>query len=174
MQTLSGNLPAGLRPVAKRLANQGEANSQTRRIVIPRAEKSESQSEPPPVPKVIAPQKFIPMVRHFYLYPCVDPSLLGLFPQGIRLSHEWLYIGRNPYNEADAFLSLVLNRDEISMVHAALMEFHGKVYVADLGSSNGTKIIRNQVVYDVGTDPVELNTEDVLGIASILFRVAQH
>jgi len=172
MTTLSGNLPTGLRPVSRRLVSQGDLSQQTRRIIIPRAEKPANQPEPVPVPRVVARATPV-IVNKFYLFPCVDEALLGLFPNGVRLSAEWLYIGRSPYNDADALLALVLNRDEISKVHAALMEFRGKVYVADLGSSNGTKIIRNQVAYAVGSDPVELMPEDMLSLGSILFRIAQ-
>lgn len=195
--TLSGTLPSGLRPIARRV-HTADLGRQTRRIVIPRVEKPTIHVEPEPdptptpipvvaigydpqiptivetpepvaVPTPVAPP--IAVTRRFYLMACVDQTLLDLFPHGIRLGHEWLYIGRNPYNEVDAFLALVINRDEISKVHAALVESNGHVYVADLGSSNGTKIIRDQKIFEVSSEPVELTTHDILGVGPVLFRL---
>jgi len=175
METLTGNLPPGLRPVARRLVTEGDLNQQTRRIVIPRAERPVLQPEPEiPLARLTSVEEAAPAVpvkTGFYLYPCEDQTLLGLFPRGIHITTEWLYVGRNPYNEIEAFLALVLNRDEVSMVHAALMEFEGKAYVVDLGSSNGTRITRDQTSFEVANEPMELISGDFLEIGPVLFRI---
>lgn len=167
------NVPpsSGLRPVARRFEGGPDMSRQTRRIVMPPVEKKATPDAPGPVPQIAAVARAPVAAKHFYVFPCVDPALMGAFPHGIRLSSEWLYIGRNPYTEVDAFLALVVNRDGVSKLHAALTEYMGKIFVTDLGSSNGTVIIRDQHMIEVRQEMIEIRPNDILGIGPVLFRI---
>jgi len=122
--------------------------------------------EPPrivPTPKPV-------IKKHFSLVP-VTPALLELFPRGIVLTPEWLFIGSNPSLELAAFTALVLHVDGISKAHAAVTVFNDKPFVTDLGSTNGTRVFREQKALEVTAEPVELQAGDILWIGSAFFSI---
>jgi len=170
---MSGDAFTGLRPVVKRQLG-GELSRKTLRIVLP-ASTGEGPDdlplpvvEPPrriPIPKTIA-------QKGFALVP-VSPALLELLPEGIFLTPGWIYIGSNPSLELPVFTALVLHVDGISKTHAAVTEFNGTPFVSDLGSTNGTRLFRDQKALEVVGEPVELQPGDILWIGSVFFTVVQ-
>jgi hypothetical protein len=165
---MSDDAFAGLLPVAKRLPG-GNLNRKTKRIVIPSAPSEGSVTfvfEPPrvvPTPKPV-------VKKRFSLVP-LTPALLELLPQGILVPPGWLYIGRGPSQELPVYSALVLNVEGISKTHAAVTEFHGKPFVADLGSTNGTRIFRNNEAIEIKEEPTELLASDILWIGSVFFQI---
>jgi len=167
---MSGDVFTGLRPVAKRQVGS-DLNRKTKRIVLP------STNEGPHALPIIEPPRVVPtpkpvVKKRFSLVP-VAPALLELFPQGILLTPGWLFIGSNPSLELPAFTALVLYLEGISRAHAAVTEFNQRPFVTDLGSTNGTRILREQKAVEVTADPVELQPGDILWIGSAFFHVVQ-
>ena len=167
---MSADAFPGLIPVAKRkLAS--DLNRKTKRIVIP------SSPSDGPVTVVFEPPRIVPtpkvvVKKHFKLMP-VSPALLEILPQGVLLTPGWTFIGSNPTLEIAAFNALVLRVEGISKVHAAVTEYSDKPFVTDYGSTNGTRIFRNQEAIEVTADPVELQPGDILWIGSVFFNVVQ-
>lgn len=165
---MSGDAFAGLVPVAKRLGGS-DLNRKTKRIVIPSSPSDGTVTfvfEPPrvvPTPKVVE-------KKHFSLLP-VTPALLELLPKGVVVTKEWLYIGRGPSLELPVFSALVLQVDGISKTHAAVTEFYEKPFVIDMGSTNGTRIFRNNEAIEIKEEPIELQAGDILWIGSVFFQV---
>jgi FHA domain len=170
---MSGDAFTGLRPIAKRLAGS-DLNRKTKRIVLP----SSTDDGPAALPSAIDhPPRIVPIPKpvikkRFSLVP-VSPALLEIFPQGILLTPGWTFIGSNPSMELPAFTALILNLEGISKVHAAVTEFNGIPFVTDLGSTNGTRIFRDQKAIEVTAEPVELHPGDILWMGSVFFHVMQ-
>jgi len=160
----------GLRPVKRRNLGQ-DLGGQTKRILLPHSSANAAMLptvEPAPavrVPKVV-------IKKHFSLVPVVA-SLLEILPNGVPLSSGWLFIGSNPSMEIAAFMSLVLHVDGVSKVHAAVTEYKNKAFVTDLGSTNGTRIVRGIEPIEVGKEPIELHADDVLWLGPASFQVVQ-
>ena len=160
----------GLLPVAKRRMGS-DLNRKTKRIVIP------SSPSDGPVTVIFEPPRVIPtpkpvVKKRFSLVP-VAPALLELLPQGILLTPGWLYIGSGPSLELAAFTALVVHLDGISKLHAAVTEFNDKPFATDLGSTNGTRLFRNQEAIEITAEPVELQAGDILWIGPVFFQVVQ-
>jgi len=170
---MSGDAFAGLRPVAKKQIG-GNLNRQTKRIVLPSATDDGPVSLPVAVdhpPRIVPTPKPV-IKKRFSLVP-VTPALLEIFPQGILFTPGWTFIGSNPSLEVAAFTALILNMDGISKVHASVTEFNGMPFVTDMGSTNGTRVFRDQKAIEVTDDPVELHPGDILWMGSVFFHVVQ-
>jgi len=168
---MSGDASAGLRPVARRLEGS-DLNRKTKRIILPGSRDDGPTAMPVVEPPRIVPTPKVAAKKRFSLVP-VAPGLLELLPHGILLTPEWTFIGRNPMMELAAFPALVLNLDGISKVHAAVTEFNGGPFVIDMGSTNGTRIFRNQEAIEISSEPVELQPGDILWLGSVFFSVVQ-
>jgi pSer/pThr/pTyr-binding forkhead associated (FHA) protein len=75
--------------------------------------------------------------------------------------------------EVTAFAALVLHLDGISRVHAAVLQHKDKAFVTDLGSTNGTRIFRDQQAIEVKGEPIQLHGGDVLWIGAVFFHVLE-
>ena len=166
---MSNDTFEGLRPVAhKRLANA--LSRQTRRIVLPSSTREDMPVVQPPVSMAPPP---LPVVKKKFSLMPVAQALLRLLPNGIQVSPVWTFIGSNPSMELPAFPALVLQLNGISSVHAAVTEFNEAPFVVDLGSTNGTRVFRNQTSMEVTKEPVALKPGDIVYIGPICFRVEQ-
>jgi hypothetical protein len=168
---MSGDAFTGLRPVAKKRMG-GELDRKTNRIFLP-----STTGDGTDHPQVIEPPRVLPtpkpvVKKHFSLVPAA-PTLLELVPRGVTLTSGWPVIGSNPSLDVPAFTALVLHLDGISRTHAAVTEFNDTPFVTDFGSTNGTRIFRDQQAIEVNEDPVELKPDDILWIGSVFFQVVR-
>jgi len=77
-------------------------------------------------------------------------------------------IGRNSAGKAE----ILLPGSTISARHAELVvDDHGKLLLRDIGSSNGTKVIRSGKEIVVSSTPVSLLSSDVVGFGKERFAV---
>ena len=96
-------------------------------------------------------------MRVWFLEGLLDPKKTL---QRIRLEHFPFRIGR------EKGLSLMLDYDEISRVHAEIIEVDGKLIVNNLDSTNGTFVNRKLVV-----DSHALTHGDIMHLAHVEFRI---
>jgi pSer/pThr/pTyr-binding forkhead associated (FHA) protein len=109
--------------------------------------------------------------RSFYLQIHNKSDIKGAIPELIPIPDFWMIIGRSPGDSNTCGLGFFLPHESVSRSHCTIMERNGKIIVADLGSSNGTSIIRGSHFIPVSNQATELEEGDFLTIGQIVAAI---
>ena len=95
-------------------------------------------------------------------------------PSGVRVPVvDGLVVGRRPAS-AHGGPTAVLASDEVSASHARFTLDGDRLLVSDLGSTNGTVVVRpDGSEREAGTEPVEVQRGDQLELGTFVVRVSQ-